>query len=328
MSPLNDLPILPPELPRDTRPRLLVVDDQPINVRVLHQIFQADADVLMATSGLQALEVAEREQPDLILLDVMMPELDGLEVCRRLRAIPALASTPVIFVTGQTTAEEETAALEAGGVDFISKPVNPAVVRARVRTHLLLREQARRLEAMAFVDGLTGVNNRRYLDLRLKHEWRVAQRDQTPLAIILIDVDHFKAYNDHHGHPDGDTALRWVAEQLQSTLRRPGDCVARYGGEEFVCLLPRTSLAEALSTSERLRKTIAEGRHPHGASPVAPYLTISAGVAAQVPGPDERPESLLDAADQRLYQAKRGGRDRVCPSSEAPADSEHVPREA
>ncbi|WP_420466488.1 diguanylate cyclase [Panacagrimonas sp.] len=297
--------------PTRGRPRLLVVDDQSVNIRVMHLIFQAEAEVLMATSGKQALDVAAREQPDLILLDIMMPDLDGLEVCRRLKATPDLADTPVIFVTGQSTAEEETTALDVGAVDFIAKPVNPAVVRARVRTHLQLREQSRRLAEIALTDGLTGVPNRRHFDAYLEREWAVALREQTSLAVIMIDVDHFKAFNDCHGHLEGDETLRWTAATLRGALRRPTDLLARYGGEEYVCLLPRTTLEEATSTAVHLRQAIAAGRHRHDASPVASHLTISLGVAATKPRAEDSPTLLVQQADERLYQAKRSGRNRV-----------------
>lgn len=293
---------------RHAPPRLLIVDDQPLNIRVLHQIFHEEAEVLMATSGEQALEVAAREQPDLILLDILMPDLDGLSVCRKLKATPELAETPVIFITAQSSAEEETAGLEAGAVDFISKPVNPAVVRARVNTHLLLREQSKKLHEIAFTDGLTGVPNRRRFDECLAREWAIAARELSELALILIDIDHFKAFNDHQGHQAGDDALRWVAQALKDTLRRPSDFLARYGGEEFVCLLPRSGLREAIATAEHLRSAIASGAYPHAHSPTASHLTISLGVSAMIPEPASSPSTLLETADEYLYEAKKRGR--------------------
>lgn len=300
------------------RPRLLVVDDQTLNIRVLHQIFHEQAEVLMATSGQQALEVAAREKPDLILLDIVMPDLDGLAVCRRLKAMPEVADVPVIFITAQNSAAEETAGLEAGAVDFITKPVNPAVVRARVNTHLLLRAQSRKLKEIAFTDGLTGIANRRRFDEALAREWSTAARERSELALILIDIDHFKAFNDHHGHQSGDDALRWVAQTLKQALRRPADLLARYGGEEFICLLPRCSLPEAMATAEHLRSAVASGAYPHARSPTAPYLTVSLGVAALRPDATSAPATLLENADAQLYEAKRQGRNTIGPSR--PAD--------
>lgn len=302
-----------PEGARERRvlPRLLVVDDQPVNIRVLHQIFQEEAEVLMATSGAQALEVAAREKPDLILLDIVMPDIDGLSVCRRLKRSPDLVDIPVIFVTAQSSAEEETAGLEAGAVDFITKPVNPSVVRARVNTHLLLREQSRQLREIAFTDGLTGVANRRRFDEAFSREWAAAIREQSQIALILIDIDHFKRFNDEHGHQAGDQALRWVAHALKSALRRPTDLLARYGGEEFVCLLPRSDQRAATDTAEYLRATVAAGGYAYDPSQGAPHLTVSLGVAATVPRRGSPPACLLESADAQLYEAKAAGRNRV-----------------
>ena len=187
------------------RPRLLVVDDQPINIQTLYQVFHADHEVFVATSGEQALAFCRGNPlPDLILLDVVMPGLDGLAVCQQLKADPVLANIPVIFVTACMDPADETRALEAGGVDFITKPVNPMVVRARVKTHLTLKAQEDFLRSLVFVDGLTGVANRRRFDEALLSEWRQCRRAGTPLALLMIDIDHFKRYNDHYGHPTGD----------------------------------------------------------------------------------------------------------------------------
>ncbi len=294
------------------RTALLLVDDQPLNIQVLHQIFQAEHDLYMATDGQTALDTARRVQPDLILLDVMMPVMDGLTVCRTLQADPVTRDIPVIFVTGQNAPEEETAGFEAGAVDFISKPINPATVRARVRTHLTLKAQADQLRALALNDGLTGVANRRHFDDRLQRDWRNCRRRQVPLGLILIDVDHFKPYNDHHGHQAGDTALQRVAAALRDALRRPEDLLARYGGEEFVCLVPGADLEATRQTAEHLREAVAREHIPHDASPVGPQVSISLGVAASVPAADaDDPAPLLKAADRHLYAAKQAGRNRV-----------------
>jgi len=224
----------------DQRPCLLVVDDQPINIQALYRIFAPDHRVLMATSGAKALALCREDPPDLVLLDVEMPELDGYEVCARLKADEATRNIPVIFVTSHTDADEETKGLELGATDFIAKPVNPAVVRARVKTHLTLKAQSDLLRQMVFLDGLTGVANRRCFDERLDVEWRRAARSASPLALLMLDVDHFKRFNDCYGHQMGDECLRQVAAAIKGSLVRPGDVVARYGGEEFACILPAT----------------------------------------------------------------------------------------
>ncbi|MDX1506349.1 MAG: diguanylate cyclase [Spongiibacter sp.] len=293
------------------RPKLLVVDDQTVNIQALYQIFGADHEVFMATSGSQAIKVCLDKKPDLILLDVIMPEMDGIAVCEELQKNSDTRSIPVIFVTSQESPEEESRGLEVGAVDFISKPVNPAVVRARVRTHLTLKAQADALRVMASRDGLTGIPNRRYFDERLAAEWRSAKRGSQPLSLILIDVDHFKAYNDHYGHVEGDTCLRRVAKALKLSVGRGRDIVARYGGEEFVCLLPETDLAGAEEMAEKLRSAVADLEISHKSSPVGNTVTISLGAATIVPTSLTGPETLLVRTDELLYKAKESGRNRV-----------------
>jgi diguanylate cyclase (GGDEF)-like protein len=303
-------PVLTPMAGR--RPRLLVVDDQPVNIQALYQAFAADHQVLMATSGEQALALCASQQPDLVLLDVVMPGLDGHEVCRRLQADAATRDIPVIFVTAHSDEEAETLGLELGAVDFISKPINPQVVRARVRTHLTLKAQSDLLRHWVYIDGLTGVHNRRHFDERLATEWARAARSGQPLSVVLLDVDLFKRYNDRHGHLAGDDCLRQVAAALQANLRRPADLVARYGGEEFVCLLPDTALAGAVKLAEQLGTAVQALHIEHGDSTVAPVVTVSLGVCTQ---DDHLPGSaadLLRAADAQLYRAKSEGRNRTC----------------
>ena len=212
-------------------PRLLVVDDQPANIQALYQTFAADHQVLMATSGAQALALCASQQPDLVLLDVVMPGMDGFEVCRRMRADEALRDIPVIFVTAHNDEAAETLGLELGAVDFISKPINPKIVRARVKTHLTLKAQSDLLRQWVYLDGLTGVHNRRYFEERLATEWARAVRNRTDLSAVLIDVDFFKRYNDHYGHQAGDECLpasrgRQLAPGPEAP-RRPGGTLRR-----------------------------------------------------------------------------------------------------
>ena len=291
------------------RPRLLVVDDQPINIQTLYQIFHADHEVFVATSGEQALAFCRGNPlPDLILLDVVMPGLDGLAVCQQLKADPVLANIPVIFVTACMDPADETRALEAGGVDFITKPVNPMVVRARVKTHLTLKAQGDFLRSLVFIDGLTGVANRRRFDEALLSEWRQCQRAGTPLALLMIDIDHFKRYNDHYGHPTGDACLQQVAAVLKAAMQRACDLVARYGGEEFVCLLPGCDQAPALAKAQALQAALAAQGIAHEASPTAAWVTLSIGVAVAQPQAGGSPAALVAAADAALYSAKHRGR--------------------
>ncbi|MCB8746072.1 diguanylate cyclase [Rhodoferax sp. U2-2l] len=291
-----------------TRARLLVVDDQPINIQVMNQIFAEQYQVFMATSGQQALDFCHRTPPDLVLLDIVMPGMDGYEVCTALKAAPDTCDIPVIFVTAHTDATQETRGLEVGAVDFISKPVNPAVVRARVKTQLILKRQSDLMRRLVFLDGLTGVFNRRYFDQQLATEMARALRAQKPLALIMLDVDFFKRFNDHYGHQAGDDCLRQVAQTLKASLRRPADLVARYGGEEFACVLPETEFEQAMTMARELEADVRQKAIAHIHSDVAPVITVSLGVAGFTASASGDATALLALADAQLYLAKASGR--------------------
>ncbi|MEJ6007655.1 diguanylate cyclase [Paucibacter sp. AS339] len=294
------------------KPRLLIVDDQPVNIQALYQVFANDHQVFMATSGQQALAICRDKNPDLVLLDVQMPVMDGYEVCRQIKADTALQDLPVVFVTAHSDAQAETLGLEVGAVDFISKPFNPAVVRARVKTHLTLKLQSDLLRQMVFIDGLTGVYNRRFFDERLDTEFQRARRSNGTLAMLIADVDFFKRYNDHYGHQAGDEALRKVAMTMRAQLKRPADMVSRYGGEEFACILPDTPLEGALALAGEMEAAVRAARVAHAASELGPYLTISIGVATMQPASGRVEAELVVAADEQLYLAKSRGRGRAC----------------
>lgn len=293
-------------------PKLLVVDDTALNIQTLYQIFSNDHEVFMATSGQQALDFCEKTLPDLILLDVMMPDIDGHEVCRRLKNNERTRDIPIIFVTSQNNPDEETLGLQLGAVDFISKPINSAVVRARVKTHLTLKAQNDVLRSFAFIDGLTGIANRRRFDDNLAVEWRQCQRTGAPLTLLLIDIDHFKTYNDHYGHQAGGAALRAVAISISYCFNRAHDLVARYGGEEFICLLPDCGLIGAETKSEEIRAAVARLGIRNQASPTEKFITVSVGGACVIPSETLTPEQLIVAADTLLYAAKSKGRNCVC----------------
>ncbi|APC19591.1 diguanylate cyclase response regulator (plasmid) [Pseudomonas frederiksbergensis] len=297
------------------RQKLLIVDDQPTNIRVLHELFREDCDVFMATSGEQAITLCRTQLPDLILLDVVMEGMDGHEVCRRLKADPATQDIPIIFITAQQQESDEVLGLELGAVDFISKPINPIIVRARVRTHLTLKLQNDLLRSMALMDGLTGVANRRKFDEGILADWRQCFREQKPLSLILVDVDFFKRYNDQYGHQAGDSCLKSVAQALSEMVRRPYDLVARYGGEEFACVLPNTGISGAVEIAEKMQERIRALGIEHSASDVDRVVTISLGVATLTPSGDLEFQALIEAADKQLYEAKKAGRARVCSSA-------------
>ncbi|MBD9354774.1 diguanylate cyclase [Methylomonas albis] len=295
-----------------SKPLILIVDDTPTNIQVLAENLIDEYRIKVAVSGGAALEAIDRQGvPDLILLDVMIPGMDGYEVCRRLKADPHTASIPVIFVTAMNAATNEEYGLNLGAMDYITKPFYLPVVKARIRNHIRLKQMTDTLEAMAWMDGLTGIPNRRRFDQVLENEWKRAQRNQLPLALVMVDVDYFKAYNDGHGHGAGDICLRQVATLLAASVSRSGDLVARYGGEEFVMLMPETDAEGALRVSELLCRRVEAQQIPHPGSSASPWVTISAGFAVVVPELQQLPTELLDGADRQLYLAKESGRNRA-----------------
>lgn len=292
------------------RSQILIVDDERCNRQVLSDIIEQEHDALCAESGQQALELVTNRPIDLILLDVLMPEMDGYEVCRRLKESPDTARIPVLFVTSKNDPRDETRGLNVGAIDYLIKPVHPSVILARVRNHLALKQYADLLARQSFLDGLTGIPNRRYLDEMLDKEWRRALREEQFLSLLLIDIDFFKRYNDLYGHPAGDDCLRRVAAALSHSVSRGSDLVARYGGEEFTILLPGDDAAGAVTVAERAMAAISALQIVHLHSEVSALLTISIGSATALPCRDMTPATLLQMADRALYQAKEQGRNR------------------
>ncbi|MFO1433850.1 MAG: diguanylate cyclase [Candidatus Competibacteraceae bacterium] len=295
----------------DEQAKIVIIDDSPADIHILGGILGKDYQLFFATNGTDGLDIVMRERPDLILLDVVMPDMDGYAICKRLKADRLLCDIPVIFVTALSEVSEETKGLEIGAVDYLTKPVSAPIVKARVRTHLELKRHQDLLRQLACLDGLTCVANRRRFDELLEQEWRRSLRTGQPLSLILADVDDFKAYNDHYGHLAGDECLRLVASTLAAAVKRPMDLLARYGGEEFACLLPETDLAGAIVVARRLVEGVAELRIPHPYSGVAAWVTISAGVASLVSGQEQSAVELVRAADTCLYRAKHEGRNRI-----------------
>ncbi|MBI5165902.1 MAG: diguanylate cyclase [Magnetospirillum sp.] len=292
--------------------RILIVDDEPINIRILHKALADDYVILAATSGAEGIAVAERERPSLILLDVVMPEMDGYEVCRRLKANPQTADVPVIFVTAMSNVADEATGLEAGAIDYLTKPISAPIVRLRIRNQLELKHYRDMLVELSFQDGLTGIPNRRRFDTHLATEWKRSARLNGPLSLLLIDIDHFKLYNDHYGHIAGDDCLRRVAQALKASTHRPTDLVARYGGEEFACILPETGADGAEAIAHHMQDAVRTLAIPHARSLVSTQVTISLGLASCVAeGDTGRAEDLIRRADAALYAAKLGGRNRL-----------------
>lgn len=295
---------------------ILIIDDSPDAIRLLAGMLKDQGQILFATSGAEGISVARQRSPHLILLDVDMPDMDGYDVCRRLKADPDTQNIAIIFVTAIGSTESEIEALAAGAVDFITKPLNPPVVRARVLTHLKLKHQATALTNLASRDGLTGLYNRRYFSEQLEREFQRHKRQKLPLGLAMIDVDHFKSYNDGYGHLEGDNCLKHIAESIDMATRRPGEVAARFGGEEFVALLPYTSMENAEKYGDRLCQSVREQNVEHAYAPLG-IVTISVGVSSIVPDDSVTGQSLIAAADRALYMAKAAGRN--CSRSAADA---------
>jgi diguanylate cyclase (GGDEF)-like protein len=290
------------------RRRVLIVDDQPANVHTLAEVLREEYELFFATSGERALELAAGGGLDLVLLDVVMPGLDGFEVCRRLSLDEHTHGIPVIFVTALGEVGDETRGFDVGGVDYITKPISPPVVRARVRTHHELKDARDRLEQLASLDGLTAIANRRRFDVRLEDEWRRALRGAHWLSLALVDVDYFKRFNDHYGHGRGDECLRAVARALAAVCRRPADLVARYGGEEFALILPETDPVGAVEVVASCLHQVRALGLPHADSACDTHVTVSVGAVSLVPEDGGHAHGALELADKMLYEAKAGGR--------------------
>ena len=295
---------------QEIKPVVMIVDDNPINIQILSEAFGEEYLIVFATGGREALEIVEKTLPDLVLLDIMMPEVNGYQVCSAMKADPVLKEIPVIFITAMSQQEDEISGLRLGAVDYITKPFNPVIVRLRVSTQLELKKYRDLHARIALQDGLTGIANRRAFDQTLLREWLRAQRTRSRLSLIMIDVDHFKNYNDTRGHLAGDECLKRVSCAMVESLRA-SDFPARYGGEEFACILPETDQDGAHASAQRIRLRLASAGIPHGASPVASHVTISLGVATITPAGQAAPEQLIALADRMLYRAKETGRNRV-----------------
>lgn len=288
------------------KPKVLICDDSPINVEILAACLEDEYELVKAHNGDECLKHLDAKKsclPDLILLDVEMPGMDGYEVCKQIKSNEQTESIPVIFVTARQAEQDEEAAFNAGAVDYIPKPIRPTIVTHRVNTHVTLKRQRDLLKDMAVHDQLTGLYNR-YILLDLgKKKFSESIRHDRPMSLLILDIDKFKLVNDNHGHLTGDAVLRAVAKFLNKAIREE-DLVARYGGEEFVVLLDRCTISDALDKAEALRAGV-EALKPNGLT-----VTISIG-AAECASEETSFSDLLERADTYLYKAKTTGRNKV-----------------
>jgi diguanylate cyclase (GGDEF)-like protein len=290
---------------------VLIVDDEKANIMALTLILSEEYTIYAAKNGPDAIEVAKTHQPHVILLDILMPDMDGYEVLNLLKSNEITCEIPVIFVTGLANADDEEKGLSMGAADYISKPFRPAIIRLRVFNQIQMRNQFNLIRHMSMTDQLTSVPNRRNFDSRMIVEWNNAKRNKAPLSIFFADIDFFKKYNDKFGHLQGDVALQTIAKVIIDSLRRSNDFIARWGGEEFAVLMPATFTAGALEVAENVRENIKNTPIPCNESG-AEIVTVSIGVNTIIPDKDSSMSDFIDGADKALYDAKNTGRDKVC----------------
>ncbi|WP_323593009.1 GGDEF domain-containing response regulator [Aliarcobacter butzleri] len=291
------------------KPTILVVDDMTTTLLLLHDLLKDTYEVKIAKSGTKALEILESPNDiDLILLDIEMPDINGYDVCKRIKNNETIKNIPIIFITGRTSQEDEEYGLNLGAIDYITKPFNKAIVKLRIKNYLNLKIKNDMLEKLSMYDGLTNIRNRRFFDETFEKTFSEIKRDKKSLAVLMIDIDFFKPYNDNYGHGQGDETLRKVAKALEKTIKRASDFVARYGGEEFVILLKNIDKTGLQTVAKNLLEAIRELKITHEYSKVEDFVTVSIGVS-YCSCPDEITKTeLLLKADEALYNVKNSGR--------------------
>jgi diguanylate cyclase (GGDEF)-like protein len=292
---------------------LLVVDDENINLKVLNHILGKEYTIYTAENGINAIEKAKEYKPDLILLDIMMPEMDGFQTLSAIRANEEIRRTPVIFITGLDSDEDEEKGLSLDAVDYITKPFSAAIVKLRVQHQIRIINQLRTIERMSMIDQLTNIANRRFFDNRLQMEWKQAIRQHTSISLLMLDIDKFKNINDTYGHQQGDIILQMIAKTFPQAFRRPADFAARWGGEEFIALLPNTHLEGAMEIAEKIRADIERLEIPYKEGVII-KITVSIGVNTVIPEKGSSLNAFISNADKALYAAKEAGRNKVLSS--------------
>lgn len=297
------------------QPKILVIDDERLNIQLLFEGLSDDYGILAASNGVEGLKTAKEQQPDLILLDIILGDMHGHDVCKALKQDPTTKNIPIIFVTSQDTPEDEMEGLELGAVDYFKKPFSMPLARMRIKNQIELKQKTDLLEHLSLVDALTGIANRRQFDERLEQAIRYVDRNHRGLSLIMVDVDNFKEYNDTYGHVKGDNVLKIVASILRKRASRPLDFVARYGGEEFSVLLIDSAPEEAHLVAEKMRMSVENANLCHLGSSHK-VVTISLGVS-HVSAEHKnhiKVSDFIEDADECLYEAKRQGRNRVVSS--------------
>ena len=290
--------------------KILIIDDSPVQANFLSSILTEDYEVSVVNTAEEGLEQAKIGDYSLILLDVIMPGIDGFQLLKMLQEEVVLRRTPVILITSLNDIQHEEQGLTLGAVDYITKPFHPGIVRARVNTHVKLFQYWTQIEREATVDQLTGVpNRRRYEDVSRKR-WQDAIRLGSPISICMFDIDKFKVYNDTFGHPAGDKVIKAVAETAASKLRRGTDFFARYGGEEFVALILGGGSENDFAYLKKVRQAVEDLQIPHNPE-VSQWVTISIGGITVLPKVGSTYDMYLKMADAMLYDAKRFGRNQV-----------------
>lgn len=290
------------------KPTILIVDDMTTNL-LLSDLLKDDCNIKISKSGTKALEILNAPNDiDLVLLDIEMPDINGYEVCKELKNNNKTKNLPIVFITAKNSEEDEEFALNLGAIDYITKPFSKAILRLRLKNHLELKLKTDLLEQLSMYDGLTNIRNRRFFDEAFEKTFLEVKREKISLAVLMIDIDFFKPYNDNYGHGKGDEALKKVAFALQSTIKRPTDLVARYGGEEFVILLKDIDKPGLETIAKNLLEAVRDLKITHDFSKVANFITVSIGISYYNTNKDITKIELLIKADETLYKVKNSGR--------------------
>lgn len=291
---------------------ILIVDDEKSNIDVLNGILRPHYKIYIAKSGPEAIKRAKANKPDLILLDIIMPEMDGFEVLSIMKEDDMTRDIPIIFITGLNNVNDEEKGFFLGAVDYITKPFNHSIVKARVKNHLQIVKQMRTIERLSFIDALTEIPNRRSFNGKLKSSWELAVQTNTPISLLTIDIDDFKKYNDKYGHPEGDALLFNIAQVMKKSLFRSADFIARIGGEEFSVLLPNTELQGAIEIAKRIHCNVEKTKICNSKDSTVSGCTVSIGISSSCPDKNTDLKLFVEKSDKLLYAAKANGKNRIC----------------